>query len=353
MVNNKHTDLVLFFKKTLLFLPLLIAIPIINFYSFPVGKEIKCAQQLLNGNCLYGKDSPFFKPLFNQRLLQRILIENFAKTKRVIVFGSSRSGQISLAPYLSHYSSFFNHSVDGAMLRDFIGLYGIYKKRNNGLPLTIILECSAWTLNKNYQQYTDSWAIKDGYDFIKNNSSIMNYFYWPIIIQLCDLYSPKLFQMSLSTIIQKKHNLSKHFYDILSDGQRQYTKIDKNKVLRSILSATSISELEKFNELDHDLMVEFENFIKTLLLDKIRVVFFLPPYHPLAYKKLASGDLYLNKMTLKAQDFFMQCAKKYSIEIAGSYDPFECGCNESDFYDCQHLYNTSTTKIFKSLLNSF
>jgi hypothetical protein len=97
-------------------------------------------------------------------------------------------------------------------------------------------------------------------------------------------------------------------------------------------------------------MNQFEVFIQTLLSDDVRVILFLPPYHPITYSYLKRNPLY--SVVFKAEAYFVACAKKYALEVFGSYDPHACACDESDFCDWHHPFDSSTPKIFNRLLHT-
>jgi len=343
IVEKQWRDLYLFLQKLFILLPLFALIPIINFLSFPVGKERICAEQLLKGRTLYGDDAPFSQPLMDERLFQKFVIEGFATTKHVVIFGSSRSGQISLTPYLNRYASFFNNNVNMADLNDVMVMYGMYKKKNSSLPAVIIVECSPWWLNKNYKA-PGLWVTDDAW-VTKVISKIYQ------VYKVCSIGLLQIaLKKNLQKIFGKQKDVNVPGARLLPDGQRIYPKSPNDKVLQSVLSLSQYSNIEKFNELNRKAMVEFEGFVKQLLNDGIRVLFFLPPYHPVAYKRLRANQIY--DKVFEAQEFFIGCAQNFSIEVVGSYDPEACGCEASDFSDWYHLYEISTEKIFKNVLGS-
>jgi hypothetical protein len=331
----KIGDVAYFFKKCLLFLPILILISIINFkgaVSF-MDKENEYAALLLNRHMIGNEMS-----LIDERLFQNLIIDGTISIKEVIVFGSSRSSQITLVPYLKKYKSFFNHSISSAVCDDFIALYEIYAKRWSQHPSVIILECSPWWLNKNYDQTYALWKEKGILNAVKGN-----------VNRLCDLFSPMILQTLLKKFWEK--NKIKVSGVLFPDGHRKYNNLNECDVLRTVQNLSTFYNIENFVELDKGAMLKFDSFIKKILSEKIRIIFFLPPYHHISYEKLSKNKAY--EMIFKAQDFFIQCAKKYNIEVVGNYDPVVCECNEADFLDWQHTYDTATTKIFKNLLNSF
>ena len=285
----------LFIKKTLLFLPLIIFIAAINFFYAPQGfNAVK-------------KDAAFFS------------------TKDIIVFGSSRSFQINLTPYLKHYTSFSNHACGKATIEDDVAIYKVFKSKPDKLPKVLILECSAWCLNFNFENKKVDWRYK-AYDQI---------------FSFLLLFAPGRFKIGL-----EKAALSLFTPAPLDKPyDPPFARIieEKNKDL-------SLKPGMRFTELDADTVKHFETFIEQLLADGIRVIFFLPPYHPTVYKEIIQNPACQG--IPKAEQFFRQYAQQHSIETAGAYNPALCACDETDFWDWHHTYESSTPKIFKHLLES-
>ena len=324
----------LFLKKVLIFFPLITVIAVVNFFTFRMsedGEEKKYASLLLQGKNLSGKESPFAKLCFNQRLLQKSLIEECTTVKDVIVLGSSRSRQISLTPFLGRYASFFNYSVNASVLEDMVALYGLIKKRRKRLPSVVVVECSDFFLNKNYQRSPDFAAIEDGYDYLVQQSSFFDktlkhkvkstwsQIHGVPVFHFYDLFSFEGFQAAvkkmLKEIIYGCENKSEEEFVWFSDGHRFNQRQESEGVMRTILTQTEYSALDGFYELDSIAKSLFEAFVGTMLFDGVHVVFFFPPYHPIAYKKILSNNKY--KMVGEAQAFFLQCAAKYGLEVFG------------------------------------
>lgn|GEM_PF-5991450 len=335
--NKQLNEFCLFIKKILILSPIFLLIPIINYTGalFSKGKEKFYAQQLLDGKCLYDSETP----IIDERLLHKHLIENFSDSKQIIVFGSSRSRQIYITPYLKHYKSSFTHGLSGGVLKDFIMLYNFYKSKKTNLPKILILECSPWWLNKNDDDLYATWNIE-------NNT-------WQTAYEtICDLYSPIILQTTLKVIIEKYlfNSIAKTGY-LFPDGHRYYQKIQVSEVQQNVSNQTVFLHFNNFYELNKDSINEFDKFVKTIINDNVRVIFFLPPYHPVSYQKLKSNPAY--KMVFKAEDFFIKLAKKHGIETVGAYNPTQCNCDETDFFDWHHTYETSTPKIFGQISKTF
>jgi predicted amidohydrolase len=82
--------------------------------------------------------------------------------------------------------------------------------------------------------------------------------------------------------------------------------------------------------------------------DGVKIILFLPPYHPFLYDHYIHSSEYKNSMDL--EEFFRNIAKVYDLIIVGSYNPDRLSIPESAFSDGLHLRNdTELKKIFSHI----
>jgi hypothetical protein len=319
-MNNQKLNIAKFFKRLLFLMPLFL---------------------LLTTACFN------YLCLFNKRSLTFSYINAIPYSQDIIILGTSRSQQISLSPLLKKYSSFFNNSLQGASLENLITFYEIYKKNSFKLPKMLILECSPWFLRTVQED-----VILTTFDFIKKifapdtiqataqkifSSNKTNFF---------ALASPatsikELFQLYKITKQKSLANKESPF------KYKEPQSVDISEVKKLIQQTKTLPGIHNYATLEQEKMTKFESFIKKVLSDDVTLILFFPPYHPLAYKNTLDDKKY--KRVFSAQNFFTKIAKKYSLKTVGSYNPSFCKCKEEYFYDCHHMYASSTTTIFQPL----
>ncbi len=86
----------------------------------------------------------------------------------------------------------------------------------------------------------------------------------------------------------------------------------------------------------------FENFIKYLQLNNIKIIFFLPPYNPITYDILMKKPKY--HIINRAEEYLINFANKNNIEIKGSYNPHKYNFKYTDFSDGNALQRQSSSK---------
>lgn len=309
----------------------------------------KISTHIINGNSIANLLN------LDERTIHEMIIKNHNKAYDVIALGSSRIMPVSQDFF---QMSFFNHGMSGAVLNDYLGILGLYIK-NNKMPKAIIFGLDPWILNSN----PDSrWKSLYAYvNFFKEHS--LNKSTVQISLEQNNFLSKARELLSLSyTIYNFKLLTSKEkiyflnnrcdprFSCFLQDGSHKESQEESLATIeetrakaRQYSSSHPIYHLENFNHLDTE---DFEKMIDFLQRKKIKVIFYLPPYHPLVYEKISNDKRYKN--AIEAEKYFVDFAKKHHIRIIGSYNPNKVDIKELDFYDGMHLKRESYKKIFET-----
>lgn len=289
-----------------------------------------------------------------ERQFQRYLIQRLSKIPETIVLGSSRSMQIGEGIF----ADVKNHGVSGAVLEDYLGIFYEYVKRNQ-FPKIVVLGLDPWLLNARHGQIR--WRALE--NNVKKLSSILGLKYsygWGSfeVAQLVNLFSISYFQESLlywkdgkhyqlpqATSLIEGEDAIRH-YDGTWAYDEKYRMKPQEQVEREIAGQTDMESifLGSFTEIgveESQKLISFIHYLKS----QVQLVFFLPPYHPLLYKRLMEAPI--SRIITKAEDFFINLADKDGIPVFGSFDPKKCELKPSDFYDGLHPKQKAVEKIFK------
>lgn len=284
---------------------------------------------------------------YDERRLQKELIENLKKTPDIVILGSSRTMLINNNYFKDQI--LLNNSVSGASIEDLISIYQIYKSKGI-IPRKMIIGIDPWLFNKNNNQQRWKSLENEYNEFHKKDLTLA-----PHLFKYKQLFSPSYFQSSIkqlgknnepqATLLRNNKGNTK-----LTDGSLTYSKqyreasINKINVQAQKYIQGNIYSIENFNELSPNIMHEFELLIEDLKINNIQINFFLAPYYPLVYDEIENGY----PMVLKTEKFMRSFARKNSIEILGSFNPNKLGLDETFFYDGMH----SKEKGIKIILNS-
>ena len=355
-----------FFLKMLLFVPVPILIIGINYsidpaHLFSGGKfERGLAQLLLEKQDIKGIAN------FDDRLVQKFYLAGCTERKDVIVLGSSRS--IHLGSEFFPREAFFNSSVWGASLEDLIAIYGMY--HNSGrIPGTVVIGLDPWILNRNSRQ--NRWySIRDEYyaaaSLMAFNSK-GNFKIGELLPQkLITLFSLDYFSDSLTVLKEfvrhpykargkpaagvvndEEKNTVKYADGSFTDGKedQKLTREESEKEMAKFVENKADFWFGGFLQLDPVLAKRFETFIRFMERDGARVIFFLPPFHPDAYRFLVSSENF--SIIPKVQEYFVRYAKSRNIPVYGSYDPLDYGLTWADFSDALHAKPAGLKRCFE------
>ena len=350
----------LLYFKSLLFLPVLLVVAAVNYTQDPANifmfGEAKVAQALIDGHMVTDCTlSPS-----GERLLQKFYIEQKAAAPEVVLLGSSHTMEISSKYF--HGQSFFNHTVAGATLEDYIALYGYYKKSGK-LPKTVIITVDPWMFNINYQM-TYWKTIADSYDWMMARQGHVSH---EIKFRPSQLIPEKLGQMFSFYYFQQifvylkesgfklkagKNAHSAYAFRITTERYNELTTIapDGSRIPDRALRETTPEEIRAntmaffaetgerrhagFNRIDPGVRKNFEFLVSTIQQDGVKVVLLLLPYHPYVYQSFKEKNFALIH---QFEDDLNRYADEHGIEVSGSYDPFILGAKEGDFLDGVHF----------------
>lgn len=361
-----------FIKKTLTFAPLIVVLALTNYFIDPASlfksdNYIKEAADILLQSKHVANISNF-----NARLLQKFYIEGLTEKKDIVAFGSSRSLQIN--SQLFPNKKFFNNSVTASTLGDYIAIFELYRE-NNVVPDTVILGVDPWIFNKN--NHVQTWKTLDvyyhkflfdvGLEKKASHLSILQGVNMRIfqMHKYLQLFSLSYFQTSVARLRLLSENIrngsfqtsyySTNEVDLddsikLSDGSFIYNKEqllrNSEEVLQIVKAAFILDDYSRqaFSSLDSHLKQTFETFVKFMLEKKVKVVFWLSPYHPYAYNYFVTHNNY--SILKEIETYVRELALKNNILVIGSYDPGAFCLSEDDFYDGIHPKREAVKKIF-------
>jgi hypothetical protein len=366
--------------KLLLLVPFLLAIALFNWRVDPACLFVPSYEEEVVALLLQGKNvaGPRNYDIRRQHVLYA---EGLKKPKDFLILGSSRS--YGIVSSFFDTNSLYNASVSSCILKDYVGIYGVFR-RQDLLPKTLVLGAEPWFFNHKNPRTTDATPAleadyqamiellgiqrqdADGEGEKKGIFPEMD----PRLRKYLELISPAYFQHSLKSQLapedagpavskQTPKTDAKHCREAVppeepmryADGSAPYGKGYNNRpptdalVDAARMASPPISYVEDYASFDPDLVEEFERLVDRMQQDKVSVVFFLPPLHPLLYTKVSTTPQY--QRVVEAERYFRNYAQQKGISVCGSYDPQVCGVESTDFVDGWHLRNEGFAKIFR------
>lgn len=348
-----------FNAKALLFaLPLLLLMATVNYTGdaaniFSNWYEKKISTEILAGHHVTNISN------YNERLLQKELIMNGKPCPDILVIGSSRVMQIN-SSYVAD-SSFFNAGLSGASIEDLYAIMELFEGKNCR-PGKVIIGLDPWTLNDNNEQNRWKYLSKEYQSMYEKifRKPVMNTQNQNESLRLmiyAQLFSPSYFQKSIETILYKNKQpywtdqKVNDMFTKLSDGSVTYG-IEYRTVSKDIIAQRnndyltgSIPNIENFKLLSPVKKNMLEQLVKYLLSKNITIVFFLSPYHPAIFNKINNTPKY--KPVIESENYFIELAMKYKIELLGSFNPEKLKLDGNYFYDGLHCTEVGVEKIYR------
>jgi len=298
---------------------------------------------------------------YDERIVQKVYVNKLKASSQIVAIGSSRTMEIRSSFFTG--KTFFNNSVSGATLEDIIAICQLYLNKNLK-PEKIIIGLDPWVLNMNNQQ-TRWRSLENEYHsapFISSNSNSC-FGSQNNLAKYKELISAAYLSASINKLIMKIHNKEIKYFEtedksgktaikladgsLVNDEKTRKLHTDEIRKHATDYAATNpIYSLGGFNELSRDHINKFESLINHLQNQGIEVMLFLPPYHPLVYKKISNDSKY--KMLLEAESYFVKSARNKNIKLIGSYNPFNLNCRDDDFFDGMHPKESLLLTIFNT-----
>lgn len=338
-------------KFIIISLPVLILLFTVNYFGdagkiFDSEYEKEMAEILMNGSYVTNISN------YDERVFQKELINRMNNAPEILILGSSRTMLINSTYFPNQ--TFFNNSVSGASIEDLIALFQIYKERNI-LPRKLIIGIDPWLLNENNGQtrwksleyFYNKYNKKADFSLAKNSSYKYSELFSLSYFQASIKALPKLFSGTSEPIAtQEKYNETN---TKLSDGSLVYRADYRNATQNVINSkidgyiAGNIYSIENFETISDDIWTEFQDFIATLRKEHISIEFFLSPYAPIVYDKIAKE--YSN--VLQTESLIINFANDKGIKVNGSFNPYNLQFDETYFYDGMHCKEKGIQEILK------
>ena len=146
-----------FFGRLLLIVPILFGVVAVNWLIDPV--HLRDADQYERGIAQLisaGKGvTNIWNP--NEAAYLESYIDGLQQRKDVLVLGSSRSKLIRSDSFPG--LTFFNNSIGGGGLIDYLAIYELYRQKNL-VPDTVVIELSPWIM---YRDYASKWDAFDSH----------------------------------------------------------------------------------------------------------------------------------------------------------------------------------------------
>jgi len=310
---------------------------------------------LLNGKMVAGRMS------YDERELQRLIVEQYPGRRGMVVIGSSRT-MILRKKFIGGNPDFFNHSVSGAVIEDFPAIIGLYKEKG-AFPKTVILGIDPWMFNSNNglgkaARTLDKWrremteeigggtpgekgAGRAGTDGSTGKNTFARY------MQLINLdYTVQNWELlRTGKKLRITDTLDVDDFVREPDGSIHFPSIVRGMRMVKDGPSNAMPDMyfKDFKSLDGT--EQFEGLVRYLQAHGVRVVFLLPPFHGAAYRSCFTNPKY--GVVPQIETYLRNFAAQRGITVIGSYDPARYGFRGEDFFDGTHGHDIVMKRLFE------
>jgi hypothetical protein len=351
-------------KRLCRFLPILVFMVLFSYKVDPsglfwgVGFEREASQMMLNGEYIRGYER------LDGRSLNEVYAKNVKESPQVIVGGSSR---VMLVDHtFARGKTFYNGANVGRDVYDLYNSYYVFEKERKE-PEIFIMGLDPWLFSEgqdaldrskrsNQKLYAQFMGEELGIENIKYEKTDKYKKYQA-------LFDPAYFQGSVKYYFRDKSADAKPMAvdpsqlenrrEVVKcpDGSIIYDKAYRNRSQAAadadalgLATQDVMARLSGFKEISPTHAERFEKFIKYRQGKNIKLIFYLPPYHPIVYDTILSQPDKYRAIT-QLEWYLKILAKRYDIELYGSYDPYRLGLKNEDFLDGLHLRKDSVKKV--------
>lgn len=354
-------------RKLALFIPILALMAAVSYRVDPsglfwgAGFERMASEMMLDGQYILGYER------LNGRLLNETYAKNVREAPQVLVDGSSR---VMLIDSSFTDKTLYNAGNVAADVYDMYNAYYIFEKE--GLePEILVLGLDPWLFSDGSEaldkmgrsdprMYAEFMGEELGYtdlEYEKPNK----------LKKYLALIDPSYFQGSVKYYFRDKSadvepvavapEDIEDLDDIVKcpDGSiiydvkfRTRPQAEADNDAMTAANVEYIARLYGFDSISERHMERFIRFIEYLQAKGIKVIFYLPAYHPFLYDKMQEKpEIY--HCVFELEDWLIELRDRYGIEVYGSYSPYKLELTNEDFMDGLHLRRESIRKIIGTI----
>ena len=352
----------------ILFIPILIFFVFTNYYIDPANlfhdANEEIAKEILNGNKVYITSGNG-----DERAVKEKLIQNMPKEVECIAVGPSlvmgvRAEDVGTDEY-------YNLGVSAADYYDILGQLGLMEA--NGIEYKRLVFCvdSYFFLEEIYDNPDRArngqlmpyakymLSILDG-----NNEEIPSEKESNIdITEIEQLFSVTYFQSAKTQVELSGSYLREERWGIVGedfsemdyphyweDGSWVYAKSYQARTVDDVIATSKEYDLSsvfvKGSHMSSESKVTFEKLLEYLLKKGVEVDLYLCPLTPTLWDRLEM-EMESYPIVTELETYAYDIADKYSLNIIGSYNPYNVGILDEDFYDARHVRHEKLSTYFQ------
>lgn len=283
--------------------------------------------------------------------------------KDVLILGSSRA--MVLRSSLFPGKTVFNSAISASYLENVVAITGMYFKQGH-IPEEIVIGLDPWFLDGRgpFRRWK---KFKNEYIDALDRFGIHDQRRWwlPFRMELPESaiaafslsYFQQSFKILLSSSRQTRASVTVTDQDEgpvrirRADGSISYpdeakrvSTAEVERLAHRYANAGAVDYFDGYTQMDENLMNILRQFVEAMHERRVRVVFFLSPFHPYVYSTFVNSERYA--ILDRIEQFYRRLAQQEDVPLIGSYNPTLYGCGPDEFYDGIHAKESCVDRIF-------
>lgn len=350
--------------RLLLFIPLLVVLCGTNYYEDPANIFHDYSKDIANA-VLNGEEAYFGSGNGDERSVKMHMIKGMPKQVDCITLGPSLS--MGIRKQNVGTESYYNLSASGLNFNEFMADIALLEVNN--IKYDRVIYC------------VDSYFFDETFATRKRNAALEPYTEYMMKIldgeeaaapeesggmeviktQLEQAFSITYLQSSFdfirsneSILLKEKRwgiidETTKDLAHYVSDGSWVYAIDIRDNTVEDVINHANNYNIERQFAYDRHLSEYYKDYFRKLiqyLLDKgISVEFYLCPLCPTLWERVEADSSHYFMLN-EIENFVKEMADDYSIKITGSYNPYNVGITDADFWDSRHVRHDRLDSFF-------
>jgi hypothetical protein len=340
--------------RFLLVIPLLFVLVFTNVYIDPANIYHDYSKEIAE-SVLSGKPTHFGSSNVNEREVKHHIIKGMPDKVGCVAVGPSlvmgvRSENVGT-------DDFYNLGVSGADFYDILAQFGLMEAYNKKVDRVIFCVDSYFFNPIFFDQFQTHDSLKKYADYM---ISVLNGEQEEVPVEnaskeiekkIRQLFSVTYFQAAVAQIeAENAYFINRERWGIVNDEYRKeyylsdaslvysidYQNLGEENVKNESKEYNIDVQFSKGEHISKDCENIFEKLINYLLEHGVKVELYLCPLAPSLWDRIDKGK---NQYPIldELEEYANYVAEKYDLKITGSYNPYNLGMKDADFYDARHV----------------
>jgi hypothetical protein len=300
-------------------------------------------------------------PIVNLHVVRRELLNRSKALPQVMVFGSSRSWELSQDMFPGR--RFFNGGTSSATLDDYIAMWGLLEP----LPLKpelVIFEADPWIFNRANPPLTHCMKLADEFRLSAaalggvSVSGCLGRLPYGELFSLPRLTTSMIFLQWLHADrgcggicpVPPDADMPARGDLWHPDGSLNHYRIETAQAVDAFAreqgeTSPRFKFFERMKSIDTRMVDDWRKLLAHIQASRVSVMIYLSPFHPGYLAGIAGHEAGDIELLDEVEATLRRIAGAFFVPVVGSYRPNVAGCGSEEFYDSIHVHPSCIKRL--------